>query len=287
VLAAGAFSSDNSRQMDLKHAYEHGVAELYKFRCYGSAQECERVRQILKEHRVYFSRASQLNDEDDLRPRIRFRRAATDAESRAILLADAERVWSRRPVPHSAEELARFRTRLATIPLEQLECEGMLRAHRRLEENYPIFSLARTRDYVDMWKRYAGDGTGLCIHFRADDQSPFGLAQRVSYGATLPELLVPFDPSVPEEEFAHLAVMTKLLKWQVEDEYRLIRYPDVDFTPIGLRFDGQFGYFPGRCLAGITVGLAMPTPQVEEILEMAEAHDPPLPVWRPTGELAG
>lgn len=271
--------------MELQHAYQHGIAELYKFRCYSSAQDRERVRQIIQEHRVYFSRASQLNDHADLRPRIRFRRAATEDESRAILLADAERVWNRRRAQHTPEDLGAFRARLASVPLVQLEREAEIRTHRRLEEYYPIFSLAHTRDYLPMWQRYAGDGTGVCIHFRADNQSAFGLAQQVTYVPELPDLLVPFDMSVPEEEFARLAVMTKLLKWQVEDEYRMIRYPDVDYAPVGLRFDGQFCYFSGSCLTGITVGLSMADADAQEIIEMAEAHVPALPVWRPTGEM--
>ena len=44
------------------------VGALYKLRGYDTDERREWVRQILVEHRVYFSRSSQLNDADDLRP---------------------------------------------------------------------------------------------------------------------------------------------------------------------------------------------------------------------------
>jgi hypothetical protein len=46
---------------------------LYKFRAYDTDEHREWVRQILLENRVYFSRPSELNDPDDLRPIVRFR----------------------------------------------------------------------------------------------------------------------------------------------------------------------------------------------------------------------
>jgi hypothetical protein len=270
-----ASASENKR----RYAARDGIATLYKFRPYSTDMDRSRVLEILVDHRVYFARASELNDDRDLRPNLRFR-GSSEQETRKLILEDAEKVWPRREPPYSASELAAQRERLTTLPIDQLEFDALQRVHQRLEKNYWVFSMSASRDYLAMWDDYADKRRGLCIHFRSDEDSPFGTAQRVLYESDIPTLLVPLGPI---REVADAAVLTKTLRWKQEREYRLVRYLDLDYSAAQLRFDGQYAYFPSWALSGVTVGLDMSSDHVQEVLSLADAHDPPLPVWRPNG----
>jgi hypothetical protein len=269
----------NEESNSLRFAALDGIKTLYKFKAYATEQDKGRVREILLEHEIYFSRPSQLNDDRDLRPDLRFR-GASEAETRMLILRDAEVAWARRQPTYSAEELTWLRNRLTQSSLADLERDALQRTHERLECEYWIFSLAASRDYISMWRDYGDHDRGLCIHFRSDGDSPFGAAQRVLYQATIPLLLVPLGD---EQEVADRATLTKTLKWSGEREYRLIRYPDVDLSDAHLHFDGQHARFPSWTITGITVGMKMPSQEVREVLELAESHQPKLPVWRPNG----
>jgi hypothetical protein len=82
-----------------------------------------------------------------------------------------------------------------------------------------------------------------------------------------------------ENEIADLATLTKTTaRWDKEQEYRLIRYPGVDFSEAGLRFDGQHGHFPADSIMGITIGTDMPADHARIVFEYANQHKPPLQV---------
>jgi hypothetical protein len=187
-------------------AARSGIETLYKFRSYATAEHHEFVRQILVEHRVYFSRSSQLNDQDDLRPLLRLRQYPHDDETRRALLTDAEVSWARRHV--SPEDMSKMRQRLLSMPLHDFNNGAMTRAHRRLDEEYWIFSLTTDRDCQRMWIEYADDERGLCIHFHAHEKSPFGFAQQVTYQPTRPSIPFPFG-ELSEHEIAKRATLTK------------------------------------------------------------------------------
>jgi hypothetical protein len=261
---------------------EFGLTELYKFRAYRTAEDKSHVREIIEQHKVWLSNAEQLNDPEDLRPEIKFRRGANDEETRKLLRVDAESVWARQDPPWTPEQLAMNRYRLHTERIDVLEREAMEKTHLRLNAEYWIFSLASSRDDVRMWDKYADERRGLCIHFRIAAGSPFRFAQLVLYQATSPQLLVPFG-NLTGDQIGDACTRTKTLKWQGEAEYRLIRYPgqDVEYGDVGLRVVGRHGHFPPSAISGITVGTDMAKEDVESIGALARGHSPPLPVYRP------
>jgi hypothetical protein len=265
-----------------RFAITEGIPTLYKFCPFGTEQRRAWVREILVDHRIYFARSSQLNDPYDLKPLLKLRRMATEREMREALRVEAEQHWARELPAPSAEHLARYRLRLATIELQQFERESVERAHQRLEQNYWIFSLATERGLVQMWDEYADARRSLCIHFRADvAQSPFAFAQRVIYQTERPLLFVPFGDTT-ESEIADLATLTKMAAaWAKEREYRLVRYPGVSYSEAGLNFKEHYGYFPSQSITGITVGTEMPDEHVRMVEEYANQHKPRLPVERP------
>ena len=57
------------------------------------------------------------------------------------------------------------------------------------------------------------------------------------YQAARPSLPVPLPRST--EEIGDRALLRKGQFWRYEEEYRLVRYPDTDFSDVGLVFEGQ------------------------------------------------
>jgi hypothetical protein len=75
---------------DHRLAARKGRTTLYKFRAYRSEDDRKWVREILVDHKIYFSRASQINDPFDLSPRV-------EIPTREELIAGAEGHFGRNP----------------------------------------------------------------------------------------------------------------------------------------------------------------------------------------------
>lgn len=263
--------ADLAETHGLRFAGKEGKTTLYKFKPFSDATEKTRVREILVEHRIYFSRPSQLNDPFDLAPRLDVN------PDREILLRDAERYRVKRRPPYTNEEEARFREWLQTADLTEIAGIFRARAYESLE-NYWVFSLAGNRDHPMLWSHYAGGHTGVCIHFLANSASPFSGALGVVYAGDRPVLPVPI--TLPEYETTERVSLRKGEFWDYEDEYRLVRYPTMDFFGTDLQFEGQHARFAARCITGITVGARMPQEEIETICAIAVQHEPVLPVWK-------
>ena len=278
---AGPAFRDSDRERR-RFACDEGIPTLYKFTPFDTMDRRKWVLEILRPpHRVYFARPSELNDDLDLRPLAHLRSGASESEIRSLLRAEAEDSWARQIPSPTAEQLARFRLRLATIDLLEFEREALERIHNRLENQYGILSLTRERDLIPMWDEYADKRRGLCIHFRVDSSSPFGFAQRVIYQRRRPALQLPLG-DLSEREVADRALLTKTAdRWAQEREYRLVRFPETVYEDVGLRVDGRYGYFPGSVITGITVGTDMPEDDVALILRCANQYNPHLRVDRP------
>lgn len=269
---------DEADRQRRRFACDEGVPTLYKFTPFDTPKRRKWVAEILQPpHRIYLARPSELNDELDLRPLLRLPNGIAERELRALLMADAEQHWARQPP--TSEQLARYRARLRTIDLVQLEREAQERVHYRLEDRYGVFSLACELDAVEMWNEYADARRGLCIHFRADAHSPFGFAQRVIYQPERPVLSLPLPG---DREVADLALLTKTAaRWGKEREYRLLRFPETVYEDVGMRLEGRYGYFRPDTVVGITVGTDMPESDIEIIKGYVRQFDPPLPLHRP------
>jgi hypothetical protein len=249
-------------------AATNGVATLYKFRSYRTDDDKNRVHQILLEHRAYFARASELNDPFDLTPRI----ANTTREE---LLRAADDYFTRQALDQRDRALEHLRT----VDVATHVAEATAKARARIEDDYPVFSLAGNRDHPMLWSHYADGHRGLCIHFRSDDESIFGVALRVDYVDERPCL--PIDVrSLSERDAFERAVLKKGRAWSHEQEYRFFRLPRTDWSPLPIRFDGQFGHFPSGFLSGISVGARMPQADFDVLVKIAHGHSPRLPVWR-------
>jgi hypothetical protein len=250
---------------------------LYKFRSFNKDQAKRRVREIVVDHTIYFSRRSQLNDPFDLAPAFTLDRSGGNEATKQRLLRDAEASYKRRR--YSPEEIHTGLAILSARSLDDFEAESRSRALQRLEEHYWVFSLAGNRTHPMMWGHYADGHKGLCIHFSSQEPSLFSAAMKVEYHSTRPVVNIP----LPEEsDLMRRVCLWKGEFWKYEDEYRLMRFPDRDavLAHFGLNLMQQKGFFKAHWMTGLTVGAYMPNDDVEQVLEIAKGHTPPLPVWR-------
>lgn len=255
---------------DYQFAARSGKATLYKFRPYHTREDRKRVREIVVKHKVYFSRASQINDPFDLSPTIA-------RITREELIAGAERYFERNPQKSANRE--KILRHLASCDLAEHVAAATRKCRQRIEKCYSIFSLAGNRTHPMLWSHYAGGHTGLCFHFRSNEGAIFGGAQKVNYETKRPILPIQvFDG--PEHEIYERVMLTKGDFWEYEEEYRWIRFPDTDWSDLPISFDGQHAKFAPRELSGITVGARMPESAIAKILRLAATHDSQLPVWR-------
>jgi hypothetical protein len=156
VLSAGADISG------LNYAFKDGIHTLYKFKPFATTFDEEVVRQILVDNEIYFARADQLNDKTELQIRHEITGDKSDPATRAVLLADLERLMREDSRPESFIQ-AQLKV-LERIDLHRAEDEATRMSRERLRLEFPVFSLATRSTEVLHWKQYAADFTGLCIH---------------------------------------------------------------------------------------------------------------------------
>jgi hypothetical protein len=260
-----------AKRTEARLAASRGLKELFKFRPFRTKENHERVREILVDHKVYFSRPSQLNDPFDLSPLFEF------SNDRNTLLQEAEASWHRRRPPLSDDELRGLRNAFTHGSLDDLRKEGTQRARTRIEQ-YWVLSLAGNRDHPMLWSHYADGHTGICIHFASDGSSIFGGSQQIWYKPKRP--VVPVPITLSDEEAAARITLTKGDFWKYEQEFRFIRYPGVPFDDVGLRFIGQHAHFSPRLLTGVTVGTRTSSADISVLRDLVKQHGLDLPIWR-------
>lgn len=262
----------------ISFAAKDAVDTLYKFRAFYNDDLKKRVREIVLDNKIYFSRRSQLNDPFDLQPVFELDRTGGELQARKRLLIDAEASYQRQGLPR--HEIVEKLATLAVCELERFEAGARERAWHRFENEYLVFSTAGNRTHPMLWSHYADGHKGLCIHFSAGTPSVFRFAMKVQYHAARARMFIP----VPDElELVLKATLWKGEFWNYEHEYRLVRFPkpEIDYTNYGLTYAGQRALFHPEWVTGITVGAYMPDSHVAEVLEMADQHKPnPLPVWK-------
>jgi hypothetical protein len=265
------------RMAEITFAGKDDKLELYKFRSFQSPEDKARVREIILDHKVYFSKRSQLNDPSDLAPVLKINREGGERECRRRLMADAELRLRDKSHGFSNEYILHQLAYLSTCDLEKFEIEARARALKGIERDYLIFSLAGNRTHPMLWGHYADGHKGVCIHFSSLEPSIFAAAMKVAYHYDRPVLGIP----LPDEgELLRTITLWKGDFWQYENEYRLVRAPGLSFDDLGLVFDGQKASYKSSWIRGITVGANMSSQDEKEVLRIAKSHEPALPVYR-------
>lgn len=252
---------------------------LFKFRPFGTNDHKDRVKEIILNHRIYFSKRSKLNDPFDLAPVFMLDRTDGEHATRSRLIVDAEARLIKNGGEFSSAYIKNKLATLAACDLDGFEAESRVRALDRIENEYFVFSLAGNRTHAMLWAHYADGHKGLCIHFKAQEPSIFSAAMKVSYYPQRPVVTIPLPT---EADLMQRVTLWKGDFWSYEDEYRLVRFPksDLRMNEFGLSFDGQNATYKTSWISGITVGAFMPKPDVATVLTIANAHKPALPVFK-------
>ena len=259
------------------YAFQESVDTLYKFRPFRTKTDDRRLREIVEDSTIYFARRSQLNDPFDMAVRHEVRGDKNNPATRARIVADGERLLRQRR-PRLPENLIREKLQeLQVIPFDELERGATEDSRLMLDRDYPVFCLSAENRRPAQWAYYAGQSTGVCIHFdsRLSRHSPFALARRVQYREE--RLPLPIPLRISQHEVARRVGLIKHRDWQHEREYRLLSYPGID---LDLEFHGQRAVFAPYLIVGITVGHLMPKKRVRAVCNIAFRHKPPIPAYR-------
>lgn len=96
------------------------------------------------------------------------------------------------------EDVAALRAKHGT-PVEGMAAAITKNVREEMLRTLRIFCLSAIKDNPQLWAYYADSHRGVCLHFKAEPGSLFGLARAVDYEATLPPVLVPLRYN-PDEQ---------------------------------------------------------------------------------------
>lgn len=179
---------------------------------YSSAQNMDRLKPVLLEHRLYLPTLDQLNDPVDGRPKL----AVLEPEAMVSFLIAA--MVKDKPTMSDAD-----RKRHTMILQHNLRLHGMEFFHSEMTrllhrdlESFRVYSMSKRWDNLALWAKYAGDHTGYCLEF-TNEGPLFEHAKEVIYAEAFP-----MDVTNAEHRSGYWFFM-KTPEWSNEEEVRLVR----------------------------------------------------------------
>jgi hypothetical protein len=266
------------------YAFADGISTLYKFKAFSTPFDEEVIREILVDHTIYFARADQLNDDQEMKIRHEIDGDPHDPKVRKRVIKRTEQLMRSHTPPLSKDEIAAHLDYLATADFDLLVADATARSREDLIRNFPIFSMAIRNTEPLHWEEYADHWTGLCVHFNsaAKVSSPFAYARKVEYAAE--RLPIPVPLNIGPTELARRVGLTKPLKYSGEIEYRLVVCQGYEAC---ITITGQKGLFDWRHITGVTVGEKMPSVQLEKVKRLVSVRSPAIPLFVASSTAAG
>jgi hypothetical protein len=257
----------------LRFAWALGVETLYKCKSLdGSSRDF--TLDIIENSRMYFPTPPELNDPLDCRPVFELDGDAGDVAFVRRLLDDE--LAAARAAGQTTEQLEILRAKEG-VPVEQLAAGVTQSVCRTLTENTRVFSAAAGRSDPLLWRRYASEHRGICLHFRAKGGSVFGLARQVNYLVELDPILIPLE-NQQGDAVADRMVLNKTMEWSYEQEFRIVWDNGIGFD---FPMDAQHRVsFPPELLCGISLGMRISDADRDIIQKVAAHHDSKVPVWQ-------
>lgn len=192
---------------------------LYHYISVDSDDQKDWFRKVILERQIWFRTRAQLDDPDDLRPRLVFE--GTDDEIRAYARYMVNNGVARHLSPakrvQKVNEVIRY-IKGGTRPVAMF--------HEVLDR-LGTFCLSESQTEPQMWVRYGASHRGVCIEFDAR-VGLFSTAQRVHYTSEPP---TPNRIKDTIEEIYLKSVLTKESQWAWQKEWRVLaRWSDPDRT---------------------------------------------------------
>jgi hypothetical protein len=257
---------------ELRFAWAKGITTLYKLRSLDPGSRAFTLDTI-KNSRVHFSSPEVFNDPFDCAPPIELAGSIDDPEFRKELEDDERRSMDEAGLTQAERDSLRAQE---GVPIERLAESARAHTLSALRASARIFCLAAEHRHPLMWSHYASSHTGICLHFRCDAGNVFGLAREVLYQPERKPLLIPLSRHQSADEVTEQLVFAKADFWHYESEYRIIAHRDSDW---GYTFEEHdLVSFPPELLVGVTLGMSIRAPDRDEVIALAAARDPPVPV---------
>ena len=220
---------------------------LYKYRSLSDDKQKTRVKDILVNHRIRFSRLSELNDPVEGKPILQL----GDWSSSDYRARFEDWVWSTQRhlanVPPK-DAFIRWVRSLTKEQHEQYVQQINADNHAAIEARWRILSLSATPSQDQMWSHYSDGHSGLALAFDVS-HGEFGIAFKVHY---VPKR-VPMDVTTQNfTEVLNATILTKRSTWAYEEEYRCIATEQAEASL--LQLENQFMAFKPEQLVGIIFG---------------------------------
>lgn len=256
----------------LRFAWAENRDTLYKFKSL-SGGGCHQVQDIIENSRLYFSTPDQFNDPLDCSPTFKLAGDLDDPVFLAELKKDEDEMIAEQKLTPQAE--ADLRAQFGT------HVTGMAEAIKRnvrkeIRANLRIFCLSATYEHPLLWSHYGNSHTGVCLHFRVEHGSVFGLARGVDYSKPRPPVLIPMRYNASDSDVARAMSLIKADFWCYESEYRILGHASADW---GYTFDDRYLSFEPELLTGITLGMCIAPADRGVAMSWAAAHAPALAVY--------
>ncbi len=231
---------------------------LYKYRSL-SGEAAGYTRDILVNHRLWFSTASMFNDPFDSYPYLSFEGSQEQYERFITRTVD---------VALKAGHLVNRATSIQNLLSQPREAlfEQMQASPPEHLDHLAVCCLSGAADQVLMWSHYASSHTGICLRFntRIPQTDLPDLAYKVDYQRARPIVNRVTAPEDYEQLFA--AMLVKADFWEYEDEYRM-------FRPDRLNGAGHESFAPDR-LDGVIFGARCSTDDRRMVMDwIAERGD--------------
>lgn len=217
---------------------------LYKFRSLiGDARA--RTRDIIVNHRLWWSAPADFNDPYDCAPSAIF--DGSPLKQKAYV--------SRVVRDHGGgTRLDRRRAKASALRRRPSEIEkGLEELQQQMRRDIGVCCLGEEADHMLMWAHYADSHRGICLQFKTGfPELHFSLAFPVSYSPDRPVISIVRKQT---DRLMEQVLLTKAAFWSYEREWRMI---DQKNGP-GLK------PFPPASLVGVILGSAMNQSDVAEV----------------------
>jgi hypothetical protein len=254
--------------------------KLFKYRSMVDETQKSRVRDVLLNHRIRFSRLSELNDPIEGKPILHL----GDRSSAAYRQQYEGWVWNTQKHVASQPPKEVFLKWLRGLTKEQHEAYvEQINAgnHAAIEVKWRILSLSATPRQELMWSHYSDGHKGVALVFDAS-AGEFALAFRVTY---VPERVSMDVTTQDPNEVLNATILTKRSTWAYEEEYRCIAQEPWE-RPL-LRLEKQFLHFNPRQLLGVVFGSKLAAANAHALISWSKQRPVPLQFWKATITAAG
>jgi hypothetical protein len=215
-----------------------GIEYLYHYDKF----DRDRIRDILKEHRIFCSNPAGSNDPWDCRPYFD-PDLVMDAETHA---AEAEHfIAGQRGGPKGD----RYDDAIRKSPfiLKSLIKDFSKDFNDMIPNRWGVYCLAKCGRNSLMWSHYSRNHTGICLEFAAQN-TKLGFAYEVDYNEDYPPFLLHKQTSRPT------ILLSKSDVWKYEEEYRLICPRETIYPNHPLLMEGDYLRIGATDLKAIIVG---------------------------------